>query len=357
MYSALKQEREPMSPIANCVVALLCVAFVPLVAAQGTPQAAPKHHDELVSETECRMLIHLGNDGLAWFHGKPDYSRSGDVWLHCPDHAIPLTQTGDVFSFALFPDASRIAVVRHLKRDGSSDAPALLDEIDLGTGRVLEREHLPPRLYGYQVASTCGTVLLFGYHMERSNNGAPVPPLQTEVRDLTTGKQVEASNFNSIRCTADKSVVLRKIGAPWVAMGSLYLGQAGDNVLAPDHVSYFDVSNNGKYLVVALGSRVCMYQPSSGKEPVCADNYWNKGELSVSDSGETWLTGDSLDACPGVKNPGLDTWTCDAIFVWNANQGAPHLVAYGYVDPFGVPSAIGARIVTQAKGWRTKPQD
>lgn len=355
MYSAVKHQRELMSLVAKCVTAILCGAFVPLVVVPGTPQAVPKHTDELVSETECRMLIHLGNDGLAQFHGKPEYSRSGDVWLHCPGDAVPLTKTGDVFSFAISPDASRIAVVRHLNRDGSSDAPALLDEIDLGTGHVLRREHLPSRLYGYQVASTCGTTLLFGYHMEKIKPGAPVPPLQTEVRDLNAGKQVEAPNFNSIRCTADRSVVLRKIGVPWGAIGSLYLGETGDNLLAPDHVSYFDVSNNGKYVVVALGSRVCIYQPSSGKEPICADKYWNNGGLDVSDSGETWLTGDSLNACPGVKNPGLDTWTCDAIFVWNVNQGAPHLVAYGYVDPFGVPLAMGERIMTQAKEWRIKP--
>jgi hypothetical protein len=187
--------------------------------APRTTQAAHKHPDELVSESECRMVIHLGNDGLAWFHGKPDYSRSGDVWLHCPSGAVPLTKTGDVFSFALLPDALRIAVVRHLNRDGSSDAPALLDEIDLGNGHVLRREHLPPPLYGYEVASTCGTTLLFGYHMDKIKPGAPIPPLRTEVRDLSTGKQVEAPNFNSIRCTADRSIVLRKDGVPWGAIG------------------------------------------------------------------------------------------------------------------------------------------
>lgn len=332
-------------------VSILLVCLTAPVFGQGRTQTAPKVPDELVNETECRMLIHLGNDGLAWFRGKPDYSRSGDVWLHCPGGAIPLTRTGDVFSFALFPDASRIAVVRRLHRDGSSTVPAVLEEIDLGTGHLLKSEHLAQRLYGYEVASTCGTVLLFGYHMETFKPGATMPPLQTEVRDITTGKQVDATNFSSIRCTADRSVVLRKrFGVPWQSGGSLYLGEAGDNVLASDDVGSFDVSSNAKYIAATLGSKVCMYEASRSKEPACADKYWNRGRLDVSDSGQIWLTGDSLDACPGVKNPGLDTWTCDAIFLWTVNQGAPRLVAYGYVDPFGVPRAIGERIMSQAKG-------
>jgi hypothetical protein len=127
--------------------------------------------------------------------------------------------------------------------------PTLLEEIDLETGQISQKEQLPARLYSYEVVPTCGTVLLLGYNQKKREPGEKVPSvLETEVRDLVTGKQIESTNFNSIRCTTDSSVVLRKIGPPWATLGTLFIGATGDNILARDEVGDFGVSNNGKYV-------------------------------------------------------------------------------------------------------------
>jgi len=340
--------------LAICRRAALCVTFALLVAPCVAAQTSPEHDDELASSTECRMLIHLRNDGLWRYRGVVDYSPSGDVWLHCPGQSVPLTRTGDVFSFALFPDGSRLAVVRHLHRIPDSNAPALLDEIDVATGQVLRTEQLPARLYGYQVVSTCGTVLLLGYHAKPIIPGKKAPPLETDVTDLLTGEQTENANFNSIRCTADRSVVLRKIGAPWAIFGSLVIGATGDNTLAPDKVGDFGVSPNGKYVVFTTGDQVCIVQPAaSSNAPRCVDRFWDRGGLDVSDDGEAWLTGDSqIGGCPGIRDTHLTTWTCDAIFSWNPTESAPRLIAFGYVDPYGVSLGLGQRLLALANNWK-----
>jgi hypothetical protein len=340
----------------TCRRAIPCIAFTLLLASSAAAQAASEHLDELASSTECRMLIQLGNDGLYRHHGVLDYSRSGDVWLHCQGRSVRLTRTGDVFSFALFPDGSRLAVVRHLHRDPSSNAPALLEEIDLETGQVFRKEQLPARLYKYEVVRTCGTVLLLGYHMRKIAPGQKVhPPLETDVTDLLTGKQTANANFNSIRCTADRSVVLRKIGPPWVTLGSLFIGATGDNTLARDKVGDFGLSPNGKYVAFTTGSSVCILDLSMrGAAPTCVDRFWDRDRLDVSDNGEVWLTGDSLTNCPGKENIGLPTFTCDAIFSWNASESAPRLVVFGYVDPYGVSLELGQRITALANNWQQK---
>jgi hypothetical protein len=302
------------------------------------------------------MLIHLGHDGLTENDGVTAYSRSGDVWLHCPERSVPLTHTGDVFSFALFPDASRMGVIRHLNRDSSSRAIAILEEIDLGTGQTARKEQLPATLYGYEVVSTCGTAMLLGNHMESRKPGSKIAPrLETEVTDLVTGRALESSNFNNIRCTADRSVVLRKLDEPFPMHATLFIGDTGDSVLAPKDVGSFDVSKNGKYIAYTASDRVCAIQPAvPSSAPMCADRFWNRGRLDVSDSGRVWLTGDSLTGCPGV-NDKLPTFTCDAIFVWNPAQGTPRLLAYGYVDPFGVPLSLGQQIISRTTNWQQKP--
>lgn len=336
--------------------AMQCIALVLLHvhAPSATAQNVSAELNDVISSEECRMLIHLGNQGLIMNHGAPDFSRSGDVWLHCPDHSVPLTQTSDIFSFALFPDGSRMAVVRHLNRNARSDAPALLEEVDLKTGKTLKKEQLPMRLFGYEVVSTCGTVLLLGNQMRKRQPGEKVSPvLETEVVDLITDKHVDNVNYNSIRCTADRSVVLRKRGPTHVSLGTLMIGNTDDNVLAREKVGDFNVSNSGRFIAYTAGSSVCISEPATpAKVANCVDKFWDRGRLDVSDDGKVWLTGDSLQSCPGKEHVNLPTWTCDAIFAWDGKQEAPRLAAYGYVDPFGISLQLGQRIMSLVNDWK-----
>ncbi len=58
-----------------------------------------------------------------------------------------------------------------------------------------------------------------------------------------------------------------------------------------------------------------------------------------------------MTGCPG-KNVDLPTFTCDAIFAWSLGEETPRLVSYGYVDPYGLPTSMGQRIVSLAKKWQ-----
>ena len=336
------------------LVAILTIVLAPLLTSACRAQAVSGRPDELATSSECRMLIHLGNYGVITIHGAHEFSRSGDVWLYCPGRSIPLTQTGDVFSFALFPDGRRMAVVRHPDRIPDSDAPALLVVIDLSTGKVLQKEQLTAQLYGHQVISTCGTVLLLGYRAEETRRGGKVAShVETEAKDLVAGKRLENPNFNSIRCTADRSVVLRKIGVPWAAGGIFYIGETNDNVLVRDGAGDFAVSTNGRYVAFTAADRVCLAEPTSANSvPICSEGFWGRGRLDVSDNGEVWLTGDSMESCPGKVYADMHTFTCDAIFKWDSSQSAPALVAYGYVDPSGISSTLGQQILAFAKNWK-----
>lgn len=333
-------------PVLTGILCMLLISFLPV-------QVSPAQTGVFGFHTSsCLTLIHLGNDGLIMDRGKPGYSRSGDVWLHCPERSIPLTRTGDVFSYGMIPDGIRMAVVRHPRRDEA--APAILEEIDLRSGAEIQEEQLSSRLFHYEVVPTCGTVILFGYVMDKMERGAKVPaPLRTEALDLGTNRPWKGTNFNMLRCNADRAVVLRKIGPPWASLGTLYTGETGENVLARK-VGDFDVSSNGRYAAFTTGSKVCIFKSSEpNASPICVGGFTNRGRLYVSDDGEVWLTGDSESGCPGKEDvPEPPAFTCDAIFAWGKDRQAIRLAAYGFVDPREVSLLIGRRILAFSNEWK-----
>ena len=116
------------------LIGILCMLLISFLPVQVSPAQTGVFGFHISS---CLTLIHLGNDGLIMDRGKPGYSRSGDVWLHCPERSIPLTRTGDVFPYGMIPDGIRMAVVRHPRRDEA--APAVIEEIDLRSGAEIKK--------------------------------------------------------------------------------------------------------------------------------------------------------------------------------------------------------------------------
>jgi hypothetical protein len=262
--------------------------------------------------------------------------ESKDIYIRCTSvqsgvasrQSVRLTQTGDIESWGISPDATLLALVRL-----PAPTHAVLEVVDLRTGRKTRSEATDRR---NDLNPTCGTIILRTYSTTGSKGAFTFT-------DLLAGRNIPvAASTLDLRCDDIRTHTLELTN-----QNALYL--ASPRRLIATNVKEFNISPDGEHIAYSSGDKLCAGPIAGAENPTvtCLGMTWTAGSMIVANDGTVRFTEQTSEGC---KFNDLDD-PCPAIFSWKPGDPNDQLLAFKGSDPHDISSEAGFKIIALHNKW------